>query len=201
MYSAKKVAGERLYKAARAGREVEREPVPITVHAMELLETDGQAFSVNEDGTRDFLAKVRCSSGTYVRTLAHDIGAKLGVGAHLAALRRTAVGHFSIADAVTLDELERRGTEGALGECLVSPADALKHLPAVNLDANRANRVANGREVSLTRQELAAIQEVAQPLRLLREGGELLAVGRFDAARQAVTLAVVLYPAGQAANP
>src|SRR5919206_255040 len=62
----------------------------------------------------DFLVRVRCSSGTYVRTLAHDIGVKLGTGAHLSALRRTAVGHFLIEDALSLDEVERRGRDGSL---------------------------------------------------------------------------------------
>ncbi len=102
MFSAKKIAGERLYQAAREGREVERQALPITVYSIE-LQSD---FDMSEDGARDFVIRVRCSSGTYVRTLAHDIGAKLGVGAHLRALRRTAVGHF---------KLERRFDSGRAG--------------------------------------------------------------------------------------
>lgn len=190
MFSAKQVAGERLYRAARAGREVERQPVPIIVHAIELTE---KALKKNEDGTLDFIAKVRCSSGTYVRTLAHDIGAKLNVGGHLAALRRTAVGHFEIASAVNLEELEHRGREGTLSNLLVSPADALRHLAAVKLDADGANRVANGREIFPTRQQLESIQGAAQPLRLLHESGELLAVGQYDPDRRVVKPTVVLH--------
>ena len=94
MYSAKKVAGERLYRAARAGREVERQPVPINVYSIDLIDESANALILNQDGTRDFDVRVRCSSGTYIRTLAHDIGERLGVGGHLAALRRTAVGQF-----------------------------------------------------------------------------------------------------------
>src|ERR1044071_2256686 len=84
MFSAKKVGGEKLYRAARAGREVVRAPVSITVHSIELIENDEVRF--NADGTRDFRMRVRCSSGTYVRTLAHDIGDRLGTGAHLVGL-------------------------------------------------------------------------------------------------------------------
>src|SRR5205807_4016498 len=108
MFSAKKVAGERVYVAARAGREVERQPVAITIHELDLL----SFHEINADGTRDFLIRVRSSSGTYVRTLAHDIGVRLGTGAHLSALRRTAVGHFAVEGALTLEEVERRGGEG-----------------------------------------------------------------------------------------
>src|ERR1044071_8939869 len=77
MYSAKKVGGERLYRAAREGREVERQAVAITISKLDLLRVD----ETNADGTRDFLVCVRCSSGTYVRTIAHDVGARLGTGA------------------------------------------------------------------------------------------------------------------------
>src|SRR6185369_9095530 len=76
MFSAKKVAGERLYRAAREGREVEREAVNITVYSIELLAREEPVLTDNEDGTRDFKIRLRCSSGTYVRTIAHDIGEK-----------------------------------------------------------------------------------------------------------------------------
>src|SRR5689334_25364061 len=125
MYPAKKVAGERLDVAAGEDGEVERQPVPITVAAMELLELRPP----KEDGTRDFVMRVRCSSGTYVRTLAADIGARLGAGAHLSALRRTAVGDFRVEDALTLDEVLRRGDEGSLEQSLIAPAAVLGHLP------------------------------------------------------------------------
>src|SRR5689334_14614744 len=125
MFSAKKVAGERLYVAAREGREVERQPVAITVSAIELLEIR----QPNEDGTRDFVMRVRCSSGTYIRTLAADIGARLGTGAHLSALRRTAVGDFRVEAALPLDEVLRRGDEGSLEQSLIAPAAVLGHLP------------------------------------------------------------------------
>src|SRR5262249_39124291 len=91
MFSAKKVGGEKLYRAARAGREIEREPASITVYSIELIEDGEFVSAMNRDSARDFSMRVRCSSGTYVRTLAHDLGQRLGAGAHLAELRRVAV--------------------------------------------------------------------------------------------------------------
>jgi len=96
MYSALKRDGRPLYEYARAGIELEREPRTVTIHAMELAGFDG----------RSAVLDVSCSKGTYVRTLAQDIGRALGCGAHLSALSRTRVGPFSLADAVTLDSLQ-----------------------------------------------------------------------------------------------
>lgn len=176
MFSAKKIAGERLYRAAREGREVERKASPITVHTIELQ----SVIDSGEDGTRDFVIRVRCSSGTYVRTLAHDIGARLGVGAHLRALRRAAVGHFKLGDALTLDELERTGREGGIDNLLTSPADALAHLPLVRLDEEGVRRVANGREVQPAGEGLDLNQGHPFPVRLCDKTGTLVAVGSYD---------------------
>lgn len=96
MYSAIKIEGVPLYKKARQGEEVEREPRFIRVSAFELVRFDPPQF--------DF--SLRCSKGTYVRTVAHDLGQKLGCGAHLSALRRTAAGKFRIAEALPLEQIE-----------------------------------------------------------------------------------------------
>ncbi len=95
MYSAVKVEGERLYKKARRGETVERQPRPVTIYRFDLTARRGPDV--------DFA--VECSKGTYIRTLAHDLGQSLGVGAHLTALRRTAIGPFSVDEAWTLDTL------------------------------------------------------------------------------------------------
>src|SRR5207247_775228 len=100
-----------------------------------------------------FTVRVRCSSGTYVRTLAHDIGASLGTGAHLSALRRIAVGHLRIEDALTLDEIERQGEAGTLTEGLIKPATALRHLPMLQIGDADVQLVANGRELTLIKDE------------------------------------------------
>lgn len=187
MYSAKKVDGARLYHAARAGREVERQPVAITVYAIAASEMG----EMNAEGTRDFRMRVQCSSGTYVRTLAHDIGRKLGVGAHLAGLRRTAVGRFQIENAVTLDEIEQRGLEGELEPLLLSPSATLAHLPSVQLDASDIKRVLNGREI--TQSSRADWRHVVDgPVRLCDEANVLVAVGELDDERLTIRPRVVL---------
>lgn len=191
MFSAKKVDGERLYRAARAGREVEREPVSIVVHKMRLIEDDGSALNDDLDGTRDFGMLVRCSSGTYVRTLAHDIGERLGVGAHLAKLRRTEVGHFRIADARTLDEVEGM-TRDDLRNALISTSDMLSHLPIVLLDEDRMKLVGNGRAFSLSEDEAAIAVHAGTSLRLCDREGALVAIGEYDPGPKLVSPRVVI---------
>ncbi len=127
MVSAVKVGGRRLHELARAGVEVERSPRRVTVTRYEVAPT-------GEPGV--FAVEVDCSSGTYVRTLAADLGTSLGGGAHLRRLRRTAVGSFSIDDAVALDEL---GPEHVL-----PPAAALRGYPTEVVDPGLAAVVAHG---------------------------------------------------------
>jgi tRNA pseudouridine55 synthase len=97
MYSAKKIGGKKLYELARAGQEVERAPVAVTIHELTLLSHDSPHATF----------RVRCSSGTYVRTIAHDIGQALGCGAYLETLRRTSIGEIAIGRAVPLDGLTK----------------------------------------------------------------------------------------------
>lgn len=162
MVSAVKVDGERLYEKARRGEEVEREPrrVEIDEIVLESFEPAG------EDGDRahaSFL--VTCSGGTYVRTLAHDIGADLGCGGSLTGLRRLANGTFTIEDAVSLEDVEERGRDGTLDDVLLSKREALRGMPAVDVDAAQAADVATGR--SLPTQELAGPFAVVRAGRLL----------------------------------
>jgi tRNA pseudouridine55 synthase len=189
MFSAKKVDGERLYRAAREGREVKREPVSIVVHSMKLTGDDGPTLSMNEDGTCEFRMQVRCSSGTYVRTLAHDLGERIGLGGHLAELRRTEVGQFRIEDAVNMEDLERM-TTGELSNVMVATSDMLSHLPAVILDDNRSRLVINGRGFLLSEEETAIVGETA--LRLCNQQGRLVAVGEYDPSLKLVKPNVVM---------
>jgi tRNA pseudouridine55 synthase len=191
MFSAKKVGGERLYKAARAGREVAREPVNIVVHSVELIEDDELRLRKNEDGTVDFQMRVRCSTGTYVRTLANDIGERLEVGAHLSALRRTAVGHFGIAESHTLNEMEAMSPEDT-GAALISPAAMLSHLRTVLLDDDRIKLVSNGHSFQLSRVEAARLEAEGLSLKLCDSEGKLVAVGYYDSRMQVVSPRVVL---------
>jgi tRNA pseudouridine55 synthase len=93
MYSAKKIRGKKLYELARAGQEIDRSPIEITIQAIELLTYNSPQATF----------RVRCSAGTYVRTLAHDMGQALGCGAYLIELRRTRIGEFSVTDAIKCD--------------------------------------------------------------------------------------------------
>ena len=143
MFSAVRVGGRRLHEAARRGEEVERAPRTVRVNALTLLSFDG--------GPEQATARIEvdCGKGTYVRTLAADLGRALGVPAHLAALRRTAAGPFTLAGASSLDEVETLGRTDAarLRARLVSPADALSSLPAVRLSAAEVVALAQGRVV------------------------------------------------------
>lgn len=134
MFSALKQSGVPLYKLARQGTEVPRQPREIEVHSLVL-----GAVSLP-----DVAFTVRCSRGTYVRTLANDMGERLGCGAHLLQLRRTMSGIFGIANAITLDDLAQRLKNGKAGETLVSPYAALSHLKELILTEKGAAKVANG---------------------------------------------------------
>lgn len=139
MYSALKREGKPLYEYARAGVHLVREPRRVTIHALELI-----AASESE-----LILDVRCSKGTYVRVLAEDIGRALGCGGCLAALRRTAVGPFGLAGAVTLDDLGDLPEAERVRRLL--PVDALvADLPRVTLNAEEARRIEHGQAVEHT---------------------------------------------------
>jgi len=176
MYSAKKVSGRKLYELARRGEEVERKPVQVCIHEFVPLRPQGQLMKANGDGTFDFHVRVACSSGTYVRTLAEDFGNKLQVGAHLAELRRIRVGNFSIASAITVEDLQSRFAEEALGTVLVPAATALSQLPFLHLSDNDADRTRHGMEVEVGKVDWADGVNV----RMCDQRGTLIAVGHYN---------------------
>jgi tRNA pseudouridine55 synthase len=140
MVSAIKVAGERLYAKARRGEEIERAPRPIVVHALELLDlTPGERPLATVD--------VVCSGGTYVRSLAADLGRALGTLAHLASLRRTAVGRFTEAHAHTLEDLAE---PGRLAAAVLDPAAAMASAVTRALTPAEAAALATGRTLAPT---------------------------------------------------
>jgi tRNA pseudouridine55 synthase len=143
MYSAVRVAGRRLHEAARAGEDVERAPRTVRVHALEVEEV----APARADGLVLARLRVRCGKGTYVRTLAVDLGRALGVPAHLRALRRVEASGFRVEEAIPLEEAEALGRtdRGALHERLIPLADALRAVPAVAVDAAEARALAQGK--------------------------------------------------------
>lgn len=136
MHSALKRDGKALYEYARAGIEVERAPRRVTIHGICMQGLNGDLLSISVD----------CSKGTYIRTLAEDIGAALGCGAHLAALRRTRIGRLELSQAVTLAQIE--AAAGEQRDALLAPVDALLDgLPRAELDATNAVRLGHGQPV------------------------------------------------------
>src|SRR5256885_704991 len=106
MYSAKKIDGKKLYESARKGIDVERAPRKVNIYELQLLETPAMAGDLTAVANTVRL-RVSCSAGTYIRTLAEDIGHRLGTGAHLGELRRTRAGRFDLTKSITLDDLEK----------------------------------------------------------------------------------------------
>ena len=188
MYSAKKIAGRKLYEHARRGEEIERQPVRVTISEFELL-THGE-WEPNEDGAVDLRARVVCSAGTYIRTLAEDLGKRLGIGAHLAELRRTRAGRFTIENALTLEEMAERTASASLAQALISPGDALSHLPLIELDEEQARRTVHGIDLLLA--DDAARSWIQGDSIRMTSHGELIAIGTFDATSNTLHPAVVL---------
>lgn len=143
MYSALKHSGERLYTLARRGETVERPARSVHVGRLELLHLDESGFEVELD----------CSKGTYVRSLIEDIGETLGCGAHITALRRLRVGALDVGQATDLEHLRAlaAGDPCALDTCLVPIADALAHLPQLELDPHDAAGLLRGQALTLSR--------------------------------------------------
>ena len=188
MYSAKKIGGQKLYELARRGEVIEREPVRITISAFEANERDGDLLKENDDSTRDLRVRVVCSAGTYIRTLAEDLGKKLGTGAHLAELRRTRAGKFKIEDAKTLEQLSERVESGSISKALISPDATLAHLPVLDLNADDVRRTISG----LNLQFEQTTRPAGQAVRLRDSSGDLIAVGIYDDALKLVHPKVVL---------
>ena len=158
-FSAKRVAGERSYRRARRGELMELAEVPVTVHDIELVEYRPP----------DLCFRAVVGPGTYVRALARDLGNQLGVGAHLTALRREAIGSLVVEDAVPLEQLGPA--------VLLSPHAVLRDLPSVDLDETERKAVAHGRAV---KDSAAAGQRAGGAVVALLGGGELIAVAQAE---------------------
>ena len=157
MYSAKKVAGKKLYELARKGVEVERKPIKVSIYELETIESRRtqriieKEIKDQEPKTKDHALRVACSAGTYVRTLAEDIGKKIGAGAHLAELRRTKAGKFDLSKAVTIEELEEIVAVAKLDDTLISMNEAVAHLPKIALNAEEIKNTQNGKRLNFER--------------------------------------------------
>lgn len=160
MYSAVKIGGKKLYELARKGQEVARAPRQITIHELELLGSDGETCTL----------RVRCSKGTYIRTLCHDIGQTLGCGGCMAALRRTRAGSFTLSQAVRLDDLIAHEAPASL----LLPVDSLfsSHPPLI-VTMPQAQKLRHGAQVRDWRFS-------GGTYRVYDETGEFLLLGRVE---------------------
>lgn len=149
-FSAKKIAGVPAYKLARKKQEVALEPVKVAIKELDILE-------VNDDRAR---FRARVASGTYMRSLAHDMGQRLGCGAHLASLRRTAVAEFAVEDAHTLEELQQAVQQGSVEDIFVHPRKLLSQFPSVTATDENVAMIRAGRAVNLPEMSRAPLVKV-----------------------------------------
>lgn len=170
MYSAVKIGGQPLYKAARAGKTLDRVERSVTIHKLEVV-------TVND---RDVTLRIVCSKGTYVRTLCADIGQSLGVGGHLYALERRRVGPLSIDQALAIDQIAGHLAMGTLQHHFLSLDHLLSQLPAVVVNAQQAQRVVHGNPVSPAGITQLPVSPHPVFVRLKNEAGQLLAIGTHD---------------------
>lgn len=159
-YSAKKVGGEAAYLKARRGESVDLRPVRVRIESLELTDLDGPRVGFS----------VTCSSGTYVRALARDVGEALGVGAHLVALRRTSIGDFSVERALAYGDL---ADPARVAAAALTPLEALGHLPALDVDEAAMARILHGGSVSVAGEEGSGTV-------VLAHAGILVAIGELD---------------------
>ena len=151
MYSAKKKNGIPLYKLARNGINIARDPVKVTIYSIDFIKKE----------KNQVLFEVRCSAGTYIRTLSHDIGKKLGCYAHMVRLTRTKVGLFGLGRTLTLEELKVAYEEGSLPEKLLPLEEALNFLPAIRVKEEYLESVSHG--VALSKCFLETLPDRFEP--------------------------------------
>jgi len=212
MYSAKKIAGKKLYELARAGIEVERMSVQVMIYELEIILSQSAQRNIEEEtkdqkiikdrqqdnleletgnpepSALDFGLRISCSAGTYIRTLAEDIGRKIGMGAHLAALKRTGAGKFCLSKAVTIERLEEIVASGKLQDILISMNEALAHLPQVVLSTEDTRRTRNGLKLGFENFEM----KQDQPVRMLDENENLISIGFYNSEQKFIQPRIVM---------
>src|ERR1035437_704888 len=164
VFSAKKIGGVPAHKLARAGKPVDVKPARITIHRFELLSLEGPSPMEMEARF-----EMQVSAGGYVRSVAHELGQLAGCGAHLATLRRTQAGAFTLEQTITLDELKAlAGTPGEIERRLPHPRTLLPEMPSVSVDEQTAGRLRNGMQVNLPDFSGAVLVKVfTSPMELL----------------------------------
>ena len=175
MYSALKHEGKRLYQLARQGVEVERPPRRVTIYRLDILGFEGDVLDIDVD----------CSKGTYIRTLAEDIGAALGCGAHLRALHRSSVDSFDESDSLTLEQLEELQQKGSddLDARLMPVSAALRQFPELILDAEESDDLRHGRPLKRDYAASSGLYRLSSANGHFLGLGEVLETGQLKAKR------------------
>lgn len=168
MISAIKYQGKPLYKHAREGKTIERQPRKITIHSIEI-----SAFTPGEYAEAEIV--VTCSSGTYIRTLCADIGEKLGCGAYMSMLERTAVGRFRLEDAVSIEQLREAREQGKQADYLLDISNAISDMPSVTLNPEEIRNVLHGLPGSVT-----DINGEGDTYKMLSLEGDLIGLGYIE---------------------
>ena len=175
MYSAIKIGGRKLYDLAREGKEIERQPRRIHIDAIAVLDT---SLLQSE---HIFTMEVKCSKGTYIRTLCHDIGQRLGCGAAMQHLTRTAVGSFHLEDAVTLGQIEQLRDEGMLQDKIQSSEQLFRDLDAVRIDDAWRVQIENGNSFKpeqILSESPAQEQDITDPDKMYEDGERVRVYGQ-----------------------
>lgn len=179
MYSAKKIDGKKLYELARKGKTIERQPIKVDIRKLEITDPPTRT-----DSGWDLGIHVICSAGGYIRTLAEDIGRKLGVGAHIQELRRTRAGKFDLSCGQTLEQLE--ACEDPIA-ALIPMNEAVSHLQQFVLPDDRIEKTRNGLSTRFTGDLIEG-----EAVQMLDESGNLVAIGHYRVSENDVQPKVVL---------
>lgn len=177
MYSALKVQGKKLYELAREGKEVERKPRPVTIYEIELLKAEHPEYEI----------RVKCSKGTYIRTLCHDIGQALSCGAVMTSLVRTRVGSFTVEEAKTLSELQVLADAGSLHNVITPVEEMFRELPSVTVleEADKALQNGNQLQLSQIRERVCVTDTIS--FRVYSYVNHFCGIYEYDAARRLLT--------------
>jgi tRNA pseudouridine55 synthase len=181
MFSALKHKGKSLYTYARKGIEIERKSREVNILRIEILDINLPYVTF----------KTLCSKGTYIRTLCHDIGQKLGTGAHLFELERTAIGQFSIKDSLTFDELKSVSEGASADKGIYTIDEALSWLPEYNIKESLIKAVTHGNPISLNHIKVSDDIQQAAGIRIKSPAGDLLAIGSYSEIKHAIKMDVV----------
>lgn len=171
MYSALKVNGKKLYELARAGKEVERRARPVFIYEIEIIGMNLPILTM----------RVRCSKGTYIRTLCSDIGGKLGCGGAMQSLVRTCVGQFRISESLTLSRLQERRDNGTLGEVILPTDACFSDVPALHVKEEAKRFAENGNFLQAVQTAEQTQYEPGQKVRIYDTAGRFYGIYAYDA--------------------